>query len=159
MCCTRVTENIPVNCDPEECLREVVHSTAGKLELPTGVTAVEQIHANGRVEQRVRALGERLQILVGDARRRGVDFPRSPCCSVGEWVQHFLVKRDVDLQDGGTVKTSPHVAHTGDQAPNNVVVGFLERVLVRSKVTDDKQPRFWKCWALGYKDADIITLM
>ena len=34
--------NIPVYCDQEECLREVVHSRAEKLCLPTGVTAVEQ---------------------------------------------------------------------------------------------------------------------
>ena len=37
--------NIPVYCDQEGCLREVVHSTAGRLELPTGVTAVEQSQA------------------------------------------------------------------------------------------------------------------
>ena len=33
--------NIPVYCDKEECLREVVHCTAGRLGLPTGVTAVD----------------------------------------------------------------------------------------------------------------------
>ena len=33
--------NIPVYCDQEECLREVVHSTAGRLGMPTRVTAVE----------------------------------------------------------------------------------------------------------------------
>ena len=48
--------------------------------------------------------------------------------------------------------------HTGDKAPSNVV-GFLERVLVHSKINDDKQPRFLVGWALGHKDADIITLM
>ena len=62
--------NIPVYCDQEECLREVVHSTAGRLGMPTRVTAVEQSQANGRAEQRVRALRERLQIPVEDARRR-----------------------------------------------------------------------------------------
>ena len=31
-------ENIPVSCDQEECLREVVHSTEGRLGMPTGVT-------------------------------------------------------------------------------------------------------------------------
>ena len=35
-----------------------------------GVTAVEQSQTNGRAEQRVRALRERLQILVEDARCR-----------------------------------------------------------------------------------------
>ena len=48
--------------------------------------------------------------------------------------------------------------HTGDKAPSNVV-GFLERVLVRSKINDDKQPRFLVGWALGHKDADIVALM
>ena len=62
--------NIPVYCDQEECLRVVVHSTAGRLGMPTRVTAVEQSQANGRAEQRVRALREQLQILVEDARRR-----------------------------------------------------------------------------------------
>ena len=61
-------------CDQEECLREVVHSTAGRLGLPTGVTAVEQSQANGRAEQRVRSLRERLQIMVEDARRYGVEI-------------------------------------------------------------------------------------
>ena len=55
------------------------------------------------------------------------------------------------LSDGGTIKITPHETRTGDKAPSNVV-GFLERVLVRSKTNDDG-------WALGHKDADIITLM
>ena len=75
-----------------------------------------------------------------------------------EWIQNFLVKSDVDLSDGGTTKITPHEAHTGDQAPSNVV-GFLERVLFRSKINDDKQPTFLVGGALCYKDADIITLM
>ena len=64
--------NIPVYRDQEVCLREVVHSAAGRLVFPTGVTAVVQSQANGRAEQRVRALRERLQIIVEDARRCGV---------------------------------------------------------------------------------------
>ena len=44
------------------------------LGLPTGVTAVEQSQANGRAEQRGRTCRERLQILVEDARRRGVEI-------------------------------------------------------------------------------------
>ena len=75
--------NIPVYRDQEECLREVVHNTAGRLGLPTGVTAVEQSQANGRAEQRVRALRERLQIMVEDARRRGAEIiPDHP---VAQW--------------------------------------------------------------------------
>ena len=56
------------------------------------------------------------------------------------------------------MKITLHEAHTGDKAPSNVV-GFLERVLVRRKINDDEQPRFLVGWALGHKDADIITLM
>ena len=75
-----------------------------------------------------------------------------------EWIQNFLVKSNVDLGDGGTKQVTPHVAHTGDKAPNNVV-GFLERVLVRSRINDDKQPRFQVGRGFGHKDADIVTLM
>ena len=75
-----------------------------------------------------------------------------------EWIQNFLVKSNVDLGDGGTKQITPHEAHTGDKAPSNVV-GFLERVLVRSRINDDKQPRFLVGRGLGHKDADIVTLM
>ena len=61
-------------CGREECRREVVHGSAGRVGSPTSVTAVEQSQANGRAEQRVRALRERLQIMVEDARRRGVEI-------------------------------------------------------------------------------------
>ena len=44
------------------------------------------------------------------------------------------------------------------KAPSNVV-GFLARVRVRSKIKDEKQHRFLVDWALGHKDADIITPM
>ena len=94
--------NIPVYCDQEECLREVVPNTAGGLGLPTGVTAVEQGQANGRAEQRVRALRERLQIMVEDARRCGVeiilDHPVAQwAVRHAEWIQNFLVTSDVGL--------------------------------------------------------------
>ena len=75
------------------------------------------------------------------------------------WIQSILVKSDVDLSEGGTIKkNTPHEAHTRDKAPSNVV-GFLERVLFRSKINDDKQPRFLVGGASGHKDADIINLM
>ena len=156
--------NIPVYCDQEECLRGVVHSTAGRLGLPTGVTAAEQSQRNGRAEQRVRALRERSQIVVEDARRCGVeiilDHPVAQwAVRHAEWVQNFFVKSDVSLSDGGTIKITPREAHTGDKKAPSDVVGFLERVFVRSKINDDKQPRFLVGWALGHKDADIITLM
>ena len=80
----------------KERLREVVQNTAGRLELPTRVTTIEQSQANGRVEQRVRALRERLQIMVEDARRCGVDIILDhpvPQWAVRhpEWIQNFLV--------------------------------------------------------------------
>ena len=89
--------NIPEFCDQEECLREVVHNRAGRLGMPTRVTAVEQSQANGRAEQRVRALRERLQILVEDARRRSteitLDHPVAQwAVRHAEWIQNFLVK-------------------------------------------------------------------
>ena len=62
---------------------------------------------------------------------------------------------DVDLSGGGT---TPHEAHTRDKAPSNVV-GFLEQVLMRCRINDNKQPRFLVGWARGHKDTDIITLM
>ena len=101
--------------------------------------------------------------MVEDARRCGVeiilDHPVAQwAVRHCEWIQNFFVKSDVDLSDGGTRKITPHEAHTGDKAPSKVV-GFLERVLVRSKINDDKQPRFLAGWALGHNDADIITLM
>ena len=55
-------------------------------------------------------------------------------------------------------KITPHEAQTRDKAPSNVV-GFLERVLVRSEINDDTQRRFLVGWALGHKDADTITLI
>ena len=92
--------NIPVYCDQEECLREVVHSTAGRLGLPTRVTAVGQSQANGRAAQRVRALRQRLQFMVQDARRRGVEIILGHPVAQwamrhAGWIQNFFVKSDV----------------------------------------------------------------
>ena len=138
--------NIPVYCDQEECLREVVQS-----------------QANGRAEQRVRALRERLHIMVEDARRRGTEIVLDHLVAQwavrhAEWIQNFLVKSDVDWSGSGTIKITPHEAHTGDKAPSNVA-GFLEQILVRNKINDDKQPRFLVGWSLDHKDAEVITLM
>ena len=66
--------HIPMYCDQEECLREVVHSSTERLGLPTNVPAIEQSQANGRAEQRVRALKERLQIMFKDEKRCGVEI-------------------------------------------------------------------------------------
>ena len=90
--------NISVYCDQEECLREVVHSTPGRLGLPTGMTASEQSQANGRGEQRVRALRERLQLMVEDTRRRGAEIilgrlDAQWAARHAERIQNFLVKR------------------------------------------------------------------
>ena len=70
----------------------------------------------------------------------------------------FLAKSDLDLCDGRTIKITSHEAHTGDKASNNVA-GFLERVLVKSRNNQDKQPGFLVGWALGHNVADIVTLM
>ena len=96
------------------------------------MTAVEQSPAHGLAEQRVRALRERLQVLVDDARSRGVeiilDHPVVQwAVRHGEWTQNFLVKSDVRLRDGVKRKITQHEAHTGDRPPSNVV-GFLELV-------------------------------
>ena len=64
--------HIPVYCDHEECLREVVHSIAERLVLPTNVPAIERSQANGRAETRVRALKERLQIMFKDEKNGAV---------------------------------------------------------------------------------------
>ena len=77
-----------------------MHSTASKLGLPTGVTAVEQGQAIGRAEQRVRALSERLHISVEDARRRGVEIILNHIVAQwavrhAEWIQNLLVQSDV----------------------------------------------------------------
>ena len=106
---------------------------------------------------------ERLQIMVEDARRCGVeiifDHPVAQwAVSHFEWIQNFLVKSNVDLGNGGTMKVTPHEARTGDKAPSNVV-GFLEPGLVRSRINDDKQPRFVVGRGLGHTDAVIVTLM
>ena len=87
--------NIPVHCDQEECLREVVHSTAGRLGMPTGVTSIEQSQANGRAEQRVRAMRERLRILVEDASCRGAEIILDHLVAQwavrhAEWLKTFL---------------------------------------------------------------------
>ena len=77
------------------------YNTARRFGMPTGVTAVEQCQANGRVEQRVRVLRKRLQIMVEDARRRGtqikLDRPVAQwAVRHTEWNQNFLVKSDTD---------------------------------------------------------------
>ena len=117
-------------------LREVVLKKAGRLRLPTGVTAVEQCQANGRAEQRVRALRERLQIMVGDARRRAETMLDN---LVAQWAvghaersQNFVVKADVDMSGGGTINTTQHDAHTGDNAPSNVVGSSFSKQNQRS---------------------------
>ena len=110
--------------------------------MPTGVTAVEQSQANGRAEQQVRALRERLQILVEDARRRSTEIILDHLVAQwavrhAEWIQNFLVKSDINLSGGGTIRITPHEARTGDKTPSNVV-GLLELVLFRNNINDDK---------------------
>ena len=84
--------------------------------MPRGVTAVEQSQANGRAEQRVRALRERLRMMVEDARRRGV----------ARWAMRHAEEQSKSL----------HMKHTQEtKAPSNVA-GFWERILVGNKNDD-----------------------
>ena len=99
-----------------------MHSTASKLGLPTGVTAVEQGQAIGRAEQRVRALSERLHISVEDARRRGVEIILNHIVAQwavrhAEWIQNLLVQSDVDLRDGGRVNIYSRRSRHWEQRP------------------------------------------
>ena len=40
-----------------------------------------------------------------------------------------------------------------------MLLDFWNEFFVHSKINDPKQPSFLVGWALGHKDADIITLM
>ena len=145
--------NIPVYCDQEECLREVVRSTARRLGLPTRVTAIEQGQANGRAEQRVRALGERSKILVEDVRRRGVEIILDHLVAQwtvrhAEWIQNFLVKSDGDMSDGGTRKISRLMKHTPETKHRAMLLDFWSEFFFEAKSTMTTS----QDWALGYKD-------
>ena len=82
--------NIPVFGDQDECLHEVAHCSSG---MPTGRTAVEQNQANGRAEQRARALRERRRNFV---KRTGAEII----------FVHSVAQSDVCLSSGGTIKIS-----------------------------------------------------
>ena len=130
--------------DQEECVRAVAHSTAGRLGVPTAVTAVERSQANGRAEQRV-GLRERLHITVQDVRRTRAEvmfghLAAQRAVRHAELIHNFSVKSDVRLSGGGTIKRT-FMRHTGDTAPSSVA-GFLDWVLVRSRTSDDKHPMF-----------------
>ena len=89
----------------------------------------------------MRALRERLQIMVEDARRGGVeiilDHPvaqwavRHP-----EWIQNFLVKSDVDLSDGGTIKKSRHMKHTQVTKHRAMLLDFWNEFLFTATMTN-----------------------
>ena len=98
------------------------------LGLPTEMTAIEQSQANGRAEQRVRALRERLQIMDEDARRLSaeiiLDHPAAQwAVRQAEWIQNFLVKSDVDLSGGGRIKIHATRCTHGRQSTRGNVVG------------------------------------
>ena len=64
--------------DQEEVLLQVVRPVALKLGLPTGTSPVERPQANGRAEQRVRNMKERLHIIVAEMRKKGIEVLESP---------------------------------------------------------------------------------
>ena len=105
-------EKILVDCDHEECVRAVAHSTASRFGMPTGVTAVERSQANGRAEQRVGALRERLHITVQDVRRTRAEVMFGHfVAQSAECIQSFSVKSGVRLSGGGTIKRT-FMVHT-----------------------------------------------
>ena len=133
----------------------IKQSTAGRLGLPTGVTAVGQNQANGRAEQRVRALRERLQIMIEDARRRGVelifDHPVAQwAVRHAEWIQNFFVKSDVGLSVGGTKKTR-HLKHTPETNRRAMLLDFWNEFLFVAKSTMTHCPDFWSVGQLVTK--------
>ena len=116
--------------DREERLMQVVKPVAHRLGLPTGTSPVERHQANGRAEQRVRTMKERLQILVEDARKKGIEVLDSPvlmswAVRQAEWTANYLVKNDVEMVDGTLIKVSPYEAHTGRAAPTKLAA-FIE---------------------------------
>ena len=153
---------ITIACDQEDSLVQVVKPAALKKGLPVTTTALEQSQSNGRAEQRVRAMKERLQISVLEARSRGVEILDSGTLTSwavrhAEWVANFLVKSDVELVDGSVIKVSPYEAHTGKNPPRQLAA-FMERILVKRRDRDDPQPRWQVSWLLGFVEADVQVL-
>ena len=74
-----------------------------------------------------------------------------------EWIQNFFVKSDVDWSGNGTLENTPH--ETQETKHKAMLLDFWNEFFVHSKINDHKQPSFLVGWALGHKDADIITLI
>ncbi len=55
--------------DQEECLVQMVRPVALKLGLPIGSSPIERPQANGRAEQRVRNMKERLHVIAAEVRK------------------------------------------------------------------------------------------
>ena len=74
--------HINVFCDQEECLCEVVHNTAGRLGMPTGgdSSGSKPSERTWCAELPVRALREKLHVIVEDGRRTGVEVIFGPLC-------------------------------------------------------------------------------
>ena len=141
---------------------QVVKPAAVRKGLPVTTTALEQPQSNGRAENRVRAVKERLQITVMEARNRGVEILKSGTLTSwavrhAEWVTNYLVKSDVELVDGSVIKVSPYEAHTGMNPPRQLAP-FMERILVKRRERDEPQPRWKVAWLLGFVEADVQVL-
>ena len=148
--------------DQEECLVQVLRPAALKLGLPVAQTPVEQYQANGRAEQRVRTMKERLHITVAESRKAGIQILNSTTLTSwavrhAEWTANHLVRNDVEMVDGTTIKVSPFEAHTGQSAPTKLAA-YLERILVRAREEDPKQPRWKVGWLLGMVGGDVVVL-
>ena len=95
-----------------------------------------------RAEQQAFALRERLHISVVDVRPTGAEVV----------FDHFVAKSLLATSVISAVVARSKYPHSSDKAPSDVT-GFLERVLMRNRTHDDKQPRFLVGWSPGHRDA------
>ena len=105
---------------------------------------------------------ERLHIIVAEMRKKDVEILESPTLPSwavrhAEWTANHLVRADIEMVDGSTIKVSPYEAHTGRSAPTNLAA-FMERILARAREEEPAQPRWKVAWLLGMVGADVEVL-
>ena len=59
--------------------------------------------------------------------------------------------------DNRVIKTSPYESHAGNLAPRST--SLHNRILVRRRDDDDKQPRFQQAWFLELMEAQMKGLL